>query len=526
MINLRLIAAILAGKGAGLASRALGRGGGTTIPGIVARRVAPDTLRLLAARLPQGVILVAGTNGKTTTTRMLAACLAADGRRALHNRAGANLISGLTSTALLGSSLAGHPQAEIGLFEADEAALPQALAETQPRLVLLHNLFRDQLDRYGEVDTIAGEWRAALAQLPSTASVLLNADDPSIAGLGEGLRARVFRYGLEDVRHASDSAAHVADAQFCRRCGARYDYQPRFYAHIGHYRCPQCGYARPQPDFRLERLDLEGEHGARLILSGPADLAAGLELHLPLPGRYNALNALAAASAALLLGVPAARVRDTLERFSAAFGRIERVDAGGTPLLMALIKNPVGASETIRMLTENRGTAEPWNDGTTEPASSDGNELSSIVHRPSSQAPPATGHLLPADPLSSIVHRPSSGVSSDQQGLHLLILINDRHADGTDVSWLWDAEFEQLAGHVAHVTVGGTRAEDMAVRLKYAGVSPALIHTEPQPAQALDAARTATPPGATLYALPTYTAMLELRNVLAQRGWVKPFWED
>jgi UDP-N-acetylmuramyl tripeptide synthase len=312
------------------------------------------------------------------------------------------------------------------------------------------------------------------------------------------------------VRHASDSAAHVADAQFCRRCGARYDYQPRFYAHIGHYRCPQCGYARPQPDFRLERLDLEGEHGARLILSGPADLAAGLELHLPLPGRYNALNALAAASAALLLGVPAARVRDTLERFSAAFGRIERVDAGGTPLLMALIKNPVGASETIRMLTENRkttepqnhGTAEPWNHGTTEPASSDGNELSSIVHRP------------------------SSGVSSDQQGLHLLILINDRHADGTDVSWLWDAEFEQLAGHVAHVTVGGTRAEDMAVRLKYAGVSPALIHTEPQPAQALDAARTATPPGATLYALPTYTAMLELRNVLAQRGWVKPFWED
>src|SRR6185503_19170453 len=146
----------------GLASRAFGTGGGTTMPGVVARRIAPDALRRLSAALPQGVVLVGGTNGKTTTTRMLAAILAADGRRVLHNRAGANLVSGLTATALAGSSFAGRPRGEIGLFETDEAALPRALEETQPRLVLLHNLFRDQLDRHGEIDAIATRWRAAL----------------------------------------------------------------------------------------------------------------------------------------------------------------------------------------------------------------------------------------------------------------------------------------------------------------------------------------------------------------------------
>jgi UDP-N-acetylmuramyl tripeptide synthase len=480
MIDLRLSAAIIAGKAAGFASRALRRGGGTTLPGAVARRVAPDTLRRLSARLPQGVALVAGTNGKTTTTRMIAACLTADRRRLLHNRAGANLVSGLTTTALAGSSSLGQIAADIGLFEVDEAALPQALDETQPRLVLLHNLFRDQLDRYGEVDTIAAAWRTALSLLPEDATVLLNADDPAVAGLGEGLRARVLTYGLEDVRHASESSAHVADAQFCRRCGSRFIYHPRFYGHIGHYTCPQCGLTRPPPDIRLERLELEGTAGARLIITGPPELAAGLEIHLPLPGLYNALNALAATATALALGVAPARVRDTLEQFSAAFGRIERIDAGDRPLFMALIKNPVGASETIRMLTPEPGTEELQNRGT------------------KNQSP----HL------------------------HVLILINDRHADGTDVSWLWDADFERLAGHVARVTVSGTRAEDMAVRMKYAGVQEQQLDVQPDPARALDAALAGLPAGETLYTLPTYTAMLELRSVLATRGWVKPFWED
>ncbi len=522
--NVRLVAAIGAGKAAGLASRVLHAGGGTTLPGLVARRIAPDTLRLLSAKLPGGVIVIGGTNGKTTTTRMIATLLSAAGRRVLHNRAGANLVTGLTTTVLAGSTLAGHLHADTALFETDEAALPQALAETQPSLVVLHNLFRDQLDRYGEVDTIASKWRGALEQLPASATVLLNADDPAVAALGEGLQARVCYYGLEDLRQSGGGATHFADSQFCRRCGARYTYSALFYAHIGHYVCPNCGHRRPTPDFRLERLDLDGTAASRLFIAFPAGYAGihdssdsvdwsqpndaqpaaatgYLEIRLPLPGLYNALNALAAAAAGLLLGVAPQRIRDTLETFSAAFGRIERIDAHGKPLFMALIKNPVGASETVRMLT------------------------SSVVSGPLSVAENHTG-LAPSIVSSQLPVTENHGQRTTDNGLHLLVAINDKYADGTDVSWLWDADFERLAGHVAGAVVSGTRAADMAVRLKYAGIDPTLIVAEPDLARALDLALERLPAGATLYTLPTYTAMLELRAELVRRGWAKPFWED
>src|SRR5262245_38660428 len=203
---------------------------------------------------------------------MIAAILAADGRRVLHNRAGANLVSGLTATALAGSTVAGRVRADLGLFEIDEAALPRALEETRPRLVVLHNLVRHQLDRDGEVDTIAADWRAALEGLRPDAFVLLNADDQAIAALGGGLAAQVRYYGLEHTRHAAGAATHIADSQFCRRCGARYRYDAIFYAHIGHYVCERCGQRRPTPDYRLERLQLEGTAGARLYLSFPAEI--------------------------------------------------------------------------------------------------------------------------------------------------------------------------------------------------------------------------------------------------------------
>ncbi|MEN9935908.1 MAG: hypothetical protein RLZZ387_2487 [Chloroflexota bacterium] len=497
MPDLRLLTAAVAARAAGIASRVLRAGGGTTLPGVVALRLDPGALRKLAAALPQGVTLVAGTNGKTTTTRMIAAALEADGRPPLHNRAGANLVSGITATALAGSSLTGRPQAPLGLFETDEAAFPRVADETRPRLVLLHNLFRDQLDRYGEVDTIAAAWRASLERLPASSTLLLNADDPAIAALGEGLTARVRYYGIEDTSHASGSAAHVADSQFCRRCGAPYAYSARFYAHVGHYACPRCGHARPAPHYRLERLELLGTEASVLRVTYPG---GAMEVRLPLPGLYNAANALAAVAAVLELGVPAARARDTLERFSAAFGRIERVDAGGRPLLVALIKNPVGASETVRMLVgaDHR------------PPTTDGDEPSTTA-QPDSEETALTTHDV----------RLTTG-----RPLHLLVLINDRHADGTDVSWLWDADFERLAGRVAQATVGGTRAADMAVRLKYAGVEAERIAVREDLEQALDTALDALPAGETLYALPTYTAMLELREGLVRRDWARPFWED
>ncbi len=463
-INPTTLLALHTGKVITNLSRTLRLGGGTNLPGTVARRIAPNVLHELTQTLPNGVILLSGTNGKTTTARMLAGVLAADGQQVLHNRAGANLVTGLTATMLNGMNAWGQTQADIGLFETDEAALPQALAETQPRLVLIHNLFRDQLDRYGEIDTVAGKWRTALATLPPTATVLLNADDPAVAYLGTGLAAQVAYYGMHDARHASGSAAHIADSQFCQRCGTRLTYTLAFYAHIGHYACPQCGLARPQPQFALQRLDLHGTHGSRLLLTYPG---GAMELELPLPGLYNALNALAATAAGLLVGVAPATIRTALEQFSAAFGRIERVvTPSGAPMLIALIKNPVGATETVRMLTGDAA-----------------------------------------------------------QPLHVLIAINDRLADGTDVSWLWDADFEPLAGLVAGAVVSGTRATDMAVRLKYAGLPAAQIHVVEELPAALDAALAQLPSGAALSILPTYTAMLELRAELARRGWVRPFWE-
>jgi UDP-N-acetylmuramyl tripeptide synthase len=380
----------------------------------------------------------------------------------------ANLVTGLTATMLGGCDLFGRAHYDMGLFETDEAALAQAMRETQPRLVIIHNLFRDQLDRYGEVDTLAQAWKAALAVLPTSSTVLLNADDPAVAYLGHDLAAQVVYYGLQDSRHSTHAAAHTADSLFCHRCGTRYIYTLAFYAHIGHYHCPACGLQRPDPQIRLERLDLRGNAGSRLLLNFPG---GALDLHLPLPGLYNAINALAATAAGLALDVEPAQIRQALEHFSAAFGRIEQVQAGpgGPTMLIALIKNPVGASETVRMLTSN--------------------------------------------------------ATMNGEPLHVLVAINDRYADGTDVSWLWDAEFEPLVAHIADVYVSGTRAEDMAVRLKYAGVDPQRIMVQPDLSSALDSALDALPAGATLSLLPTYTAMLDLRAELARRGWARPFWE-
>jgi UDP-N-acetylmuramyl tripeptide synthase len=492
--SLRRAIATTAGNLASFISRTLRLGGGTNVPGTVARAVDPTILQRMTAALPGGVTLVSGTNGKTTTTRMIATLLRANDQQVIHNRAGANLITGLTATTLAHSNWRGIPNADSALFETDEAAFPQAIRETHPRFVLIHNLFRDQLDRYGEVDTIAKVWKEALVTLPETSTILLNADDPAVAYLGEELTARVVYYGLDDTRHASGAAAHTADSQFCRRCGHRYDYHAAFYGHIGHYECSKCGHCRPSPHISLKTLEMHGVSGSDMEIhyhanghtnshtDGHTDShtqpPAPLRLHIPLPGLYNAINALAAATFGIVNDFPPTTIQETLSTFRAAFGRIERVEVGegGPSLLIALIKNPVGASETVRMLLGERGE---------------------------------NSEEKPAHPA-----------------LHLLIAINDRHADGTDVSWLWDADFETLGGRVAHVVVSGTRSADMMVRLRYAGVEPDRMAEEPELPQALECALAELPPHTTLFVLPTYTAMLDFREHLAERGWVRPFWEE
>ena len=448
----------LLARAAGGASRASGRGGGTTLPGRLLLRLDPRAIARLGSGLDRGVTLVSATNGKTTTAGMLSDLLAADGRSPVHNRAGSNMTWGI-ATALL------EQRGEEGLFEVDEAWLPRVAAELDPSLVVLGNLFRDQLDRYGETEALASEWAKTVAGRAGATRFVLNADDPLIADLGrdEGNRRRegIVYFGIDDASQALPELQHAFDAKHCRRCGHPYAYERAFVGHLGHYSCPNCGSERPQPDVSATRIELHGMRGSSLRVRTPG---GELAVELPLPGLYNAYNALAAIAAGLELGIAPERIGPALAGMRGAFGRVETVEVGSTPVSILLVKNPAGTNEVLRTL---------------ELEARDG-------------------------------------------GLDLWIALNDRIADGRDVSWIWDADFELLAGAVRRVTCAGTRAPELALRLKYAGWPRDSIVVEPRIEASLDRAVSEAP--GQLFALPTYTALLELHKVLSGRGLTKDFW--
>jgi UDP-N-acetylmuramyl tripeptide synthase len=448
-------------RAAGALSRRSGRGGGTTLPGRLLLRIAPDAVSRLGARLENGSVIVSGTNGKTTTAGMLASALRSAGRVPVHNRAGSNMSWGV-ATALL------EQRGDEGLFEVDEAWLPRIAAELEPRLILLGNLFRDQLDRYGELEHLADEWAELVAARAGRTEFALNADDPLIADLGRdhhlAQRPGVTYFGIEDRSQALPELQHAFDAKHCRRCSAPYVYERAFVGHLGHYSCSRCEAGRPAPDIAATQVQLEGMRGSRLTVRTREGDA---ELHLSLPGLYNVYNALAALAGALRLGIPLQQAATALGESEAVFGRVETIGVHGTALSILLIKNPAGANEVLRtLLLEDGGEA---------------------------------------------------------GGLELWVALNDRIADGRDVSWIWDADFELLGGHVARVTCSGTRAAEMAVRLKYAGVPSEAIAVDEAIDRSLDAAVAGA--DGRLFALPTYTALLELRTLLAKRGLARSYWE-
>ncbi len=456
-------AKLAAARGVGALSRRSGRGGGTTLPGRMLLRTAPDAIARLGAELPNGSTVVSATNGKTTTAGMIAAILRADGRHPVHNRAGSNMTWGV-ATALL------TERGEEGLFEVDEAWLPKVAGDLEPRLIVLANLFRDQLDRYGELETLADDWAELAAARAGSTGFVLNADDPLIADLGRDAelnrRPGVTYFGIEDPSQALPELQHAHDAKHCRRCGAPYAYERAFVGHLGHYACPSCDADRPAPDVVAERITLRGMDGSDVSVRTPA---GNTRLSLPLPGLYNVYNALAALAAALRLDVPLATAVAGLESAKAAFGRVETVEVAGKPVSILLIKNPAGANEVLRTL-RLEGSAE----------------------------------------------------DSERKGIDLWIALNDNIADGRDVSWVWDADFELLAGTVRRVACSGTRAPELAVRLKYAGIDEELITVHGDIEGSLDAAVAAAP--GRLFALPTYTALIELRTLLASRGLAAEFW--
>jgi UDP-N-acetylmuramyl tripeptide synthase len=452
---------IAAARAVGELARRAGRGGGTSLPGKVLLALEPDAIRELSARLTRGSVVISATNGKTTSAAMVASVLGRAGVSVVHNRAGANMAGGVASSLVGAARPGGRISGELGLFELDEFWLDRVVPQLAPQALLLGNLFRDQLDRYGELDTIADRWAAVASSAAGRgARLVLNADDPLIADLGRDA-ASVTYFGIEDPSVAIPEMQHASDSKHCRRCGAAYVYDVVYLGHLGVYRCPSCGAQRPAPSVAAERIVLAGTRGSSFELVTPAGRAS---VELPLPGLYNVYNALGAAALCLSLSVPLDDVVAGLGSVRAAFGRAERIAIGDVELQMLLIKNPAGANEILRTLVIEPGE------------------------------------------------------------LDLLAVLNDRTADGRDVSWVWDADFEMLADRVRRVTCAGTRAAELAVRLKYAGVPSERLHVVPGVAAALDEA-VADAPSGRLYALPTYTALLELRGILADRGQAMPFWE-
>jgi lipid II isoglutaminyl synthase (glutamine-hydrolysing) len=449
-------------RAVGAVSRLRG-GGASSAPGKVLMRLDPGAIGELGARLSRGSVLVSATNGKTTTAALLAGILERAGVSLVNNQTGANMAGGIASTLLAAARPGGHIAGEFGLFEVDELWLDSLAAQLHPRAILLGNLFRDQLDRYGELETIADRWAVAVHTGPARDSTLvLNADDPAIADLGRERDAPVLYFGVEDDSLALSGMAHAADAKHCRRCGAPYVFDAIYLGHLGHYHCPSCGQTRPAPIVTATRVILQGVRAASFTLQTPAGEA---EVALALPGLYNVYNALAAAALATALEVGLPEIVAGLQATKAAFGRAETVHVGGREMRILLVKNPAGANEVLRTLA-------------LEPGEHD-----------------------------------------------LLGVLNDRIADGRDVSWIWDADFELLAGRVRRATCSGTRAPELALRLKYAGIDPVRICVQADLPSALrEAAADGSDPQTPLYALPTYTAMLALRELLVARGEASSAW--
>jgi UDP-N-acetylmuramyl tripeptide synthase len=440
----------------------------------VARAIDPNVLRKLSKDLKFGSIVITGTNGKTTTSRLISWLLEGAGHRVVSNRAGANLIFGATAAALESADAYGRLRADWGVFEIDEASLPKAIDEIQPKAAIVLNLFRDQLDRYGELESIAKKIEQALTHLPEGSTALLNADDPRVAEIGLNLTNAPLWFGLDDTTVAVHELPHAADARTCPRCGASLIFDAVYVGHDGVYRCPNNDFARPTPEMTATNIEVDGFDNMAITVgttrrdpdSGANETQAvkpEQRVELPLGGLYNCYNVLAAFAAGVTIGLEPSYIAERLKHFHAAFGRQERLEFRGRHLNLVLSKNPAGFNETLRTAVDLA------------------------------------------------------------KGNSFLIGLNDRKADGTDVSWIWDVDFERLKGRAHVVVPAGNRAHDLAVRFKYAGIQA----TQPQtdPGRALDALVKATPEGETAHLLCTYTAMLDLRAELVRRGWAKPYWE-
>lgn len=439
---MRLFLAVFCGKVVGAISRMVNAGSGTAWAGKTALAIYPSFISHLSRQLPHRII-VAGTNGKTTTTAMIAHILLQNGNRVVHNVTGANLRNGIAGSLVSRASFTGNLHKEAGVFEVDEAELKHVLGDIKPTVIVLLNLFRDQLDRYGELDAIAQSWKSSLASLPKETTLVLNADDPLVSSVGSPFNGTVSYFGLSKgtKKYTADL---TADSSYCVSCGSKLSYEWISYAHLGKWLCKSCKAHRP----RVKQSTT----------------------YNPLEGTYNMYNSLAALLASHVAGVSHTDAVEALESFMPVFGRQESLDVNGTCIEILLSKNPAGFNESMNTILAK------------------------------------TDHPI------------------------VMLALNDRIVDGTDVSWIWDTDMESLAGRAAHIICTGDRAWDMGVRVKYAANSkPQIVNRsetnqsinnitiEQDLKKAIEIGLKKTAEEETLYILPTYSAMLDIRKILTGR---------
>ena len=463
----RFTLALAGGKAAGTASRVLRFGGGTSFPGTVALRIDPRILQKAAAASDARKVVVTGSNGKTTTCRMLAALARAGGLRVTQNRTGSNLLQGVTSAVMRGMDLRGRMDTQLLLLEVDEATLRSVTPEVRPDTFLVTNIFRDQLDRFGELYSMAKWLETVIEALPASATVILNGDDPLVASLAPGAPARRLYYGIRADGAGAREPEHSADTIRCVRCQHPLNYRVVHLSHLGDYECPGCGNARPRLDVAVTAIRSLSDAGSEIDVETPA---GAFQLHVPLAGLHNAYNAAAALAGAMALELPQslepALARQAISGLRPAFGRLEEIRAGERQVVLAFVKNPTSYNATLR----------------------------EILQRPGRK--------------------------------HVLAVHSNTVVDGEDFAWLWDVELEQLVPPLASLVISGTRADEVALRFKYAGARAAVTRVLPDRTAALDAALAGTPAGEPLYILAGYTPMRELRSIMQRRGWVPPSWKE
>lgn len=457
-MTFRAFLAILLCKFLRAVSRLLHRGG-TAMPGRVALKVCPDLLAILAKGVK--TVAITGTNGKTTSARMIEEAFAEAGKSYLTNRSGANLLSGVTTEFVMNSSLFGRVDKEYAVIECDEAAARTVFGQLRPRVVVVTNLFRDQLDRYGEVTHTLENIREGLKKAPE-ALLCLNADCSLCSSLALDLPNRAVYFGLDEGAVPSRDKPLLSDATHCIRCKTEYRYAYVTYGHLGGFRCPHCGYSRHAADYAVtDVLELRGS-GSRVVMRARGEKRL---VDVNLPAVYNIYNAVGAVAAVSEMGLTVQTAVEALGRFRCGFGRMEEFALGKAGTRMMLVKNPAGCSQVIDFLRD----------------------------------------------------------ISDR--FILVVCLNDRGADGTDISWIWDADFEglaEMAGRIEQVVVSGDRASDMRVRIKYAGVEDRHIRVERDYDRLVDWLAEQEKP---IYIMPTYTAMLDLRQKVIRRCGGNDFWE-